>query len=56
MIIYMKNNKVDKIWFYQKPVAVLYPPLFLNKNELKLKSFKWLDKHRPRNKDDIFYW
>lgn len=56
MDIYMKNNKLDKIWFYETPKGKIHPPLTLNQSETLLPNFKWVEKNRPFNKKDIFIW
>jgi len=52
--IYMKNNNPDRIIFLKKPTGTMYPLDELE--ETKLKDFKWLDKLRPKSKNDIFFW
>ncbi len=56
MDIYLKNSKLDKIWFYVKPKGKIHPPLSLNQSETLLDGFKWEIFQRPRNKEDIFIW
>ncbi|MBN1180786.1 MAG: hypothetical protein JXB49_00765 [Bacteroidales bacterium] len=56
LIIYFKENKPDKIYFLNNPVATLYPPDDLPKADLYLNNFRWLDKYRPKSKEDIFVW
>lgn len=56
MEIYMKNGKVDKIWFFEKPTGKIHPPLSLSKSELLLPKFKWNIDFRPLNKNEIFIW
>jgi len=56
MAIFMKDNKIDKIWFYSKPKGVMYPPLMLTGNELFLDGFFWFDDYRPKRWQDIFIW
>jgi len=56
MEIYMKNSKVDKIWFFEKPVGKIHPPLTLSQDELLLSNFKWNVDYRPLNKFEIFIW
>jgi lipopolysaccharide export system protein LptA len=48
MIISIKDNKVQRIKFLEKPTATLYPPNDAPEAELKLKLFKWLLKDRPQ--------
>ncbi len=56
MTIYLKENKIDKIWFYTQPKGVIYPPYSLTESELYLPGFKWLDDYRPKSKEDVFIW
>ncbi len=54
--IYLKENKVDKIYFRSKPVAILHPVNQIPEDKKKLKGFRWLKELRPKDKDDIFIW
>ncbi len=54
MNIFLKNQKLDKIWFYEKPTSVLKPPNSLSDSQKKLTGFRWEEKHRPKNPRDIF--
>jgi len=56
MIIYLKDNKVDKIWFYTQPKGIIYPPFALADTELYLPGFQWLDEFRPKSSKDVFIW
>ena len=56
MNIYLKDNKLDKIWFYKKPTGKINPPLTLSQSETLLDGFKWEEKNRPLKKADIFIW
>ena len=56
MEIYMKDNKVDRIWFFEQPKGKIYPPLSLSIKETLLENFKWDIDYRPLNKDEIFIW
>jgi len=52
LIIYMKNGQVGRINMVNDPEGVLYP---LNElEETKLKGFQWLERLRPKKKEDIF--
>ncbi len=52
LIIYMKKGQVSRINMVNDPEGVLYP---LDKlKETKLKGFQWLEKLRPKKKEDIF--
>lgn len=54
MIIYFKDKKLDKMWFYNNPKAKMYPPLQLSKKEVEIDGFRWFEKHRPLSKNDVF--
>lgn len=56
MEIYLKDSKLDKIWFFEKPTGKMHPPLSLSKDELLLPDFKWNVDYRPLNKSEIFIW
>jgi lipopolysaccharide export system protein LptA len=56
MEIYMKDNKVDKVWFFEMPKGKIHPPLELTYDETKLPGFKWDIDYRPFSKDDLFVW
>ena len=54
MEIYMKNNKVDRIWFFEQPKGKIHPPLTLDITETILPNFKWDIDYRPLNKSYNF--
>jgi len=56
MLIFLKNNQVNKITFYTKPDATMYPINELSPKELQLKDFTWRIEQRPKSKSDIFVW
>jgi lipopolysaccharide assembly outer membrane protein LptD (OstA) len=56
MVIYLKDRKVQRIALLTKPSGTIYPPGQAPEEELILKGFSWLEKFRPRTKDDIFFW
>jgi lipopolysaccharide export system protein LptA len=56
MTIYLKDKTIDKIWYFTKPIAKLYPPQTLSPTEEKVVGFKWLQQFRPLNKNEIFIW
>jgi lipopolysaccharide export system protein LptA len=56
MDIYFVDNEVDNIIFYKKPEGTLYPPFYLEAEELKFDNFEWNIQHRPKTKEDIFMW
>lgn len=51
MIINIRDNKVKRIKFLDKPTATLYPPKDAPESELKLKLFKWLKHLQPQRSD-----
>ena len=55
LLIHIKENKVDKIIFFNKPDATLYSANELSPNELLLKDFVWKENERPKQKEDIFH-
>ncbi len=56
MEIYMKDNKVDKVWFFEMPKGKIHPPNALNSEETLLPNFKWDIDYRPFSKEEIFFW
>jgi lipopolysaccharide export system protein LptA len=56
MELYFKDNKVDRIWFFDDPVGKIHPPMTLKESETKLENFKWDIAYRPENKYEIFVW
>ena len=54
MDIYLKDNKLDKIWFYEKPKGNIHPPMTLSQDETTLSGFKWEEHNRPLKKEDIY--
>lgn len=54
LVIYTKENKIDRITFITKPAATLYPLNELPPKELQLKDFKWRISERPMKREDIF--
>jgi hypothetical protein len=56
LMIFLEDKKVQKINFYKKPTATLYPLDKAPAEELILKDFKWLGKRRPLSRNDVFRW
>jgi lipopolysaccharide export system protein LptA len=54
LIIYLKDNDIEKINFLNKPDATLFPIEKVDVKEFKLKNFIWRKKERPLNKEEIF--
>lgn len=51
--IEVKDNDVQSISFYDKPEAILYPPLDLPPKEALLKDFIWRGAEQPLSVDDL---
>ena len=56
MEIYMKDNELVRMWFFEKPTGKIHPPLTLSKAETLLPNFKWDIDYRPLDKTEIFIW
>ncbi|MDY0313669.1 MAG: organic solvent tolerance protein OstA [Bacteroidales bacterium] len=56
MTIWLKNNKIENVWFYDKPDGETIPIEQLSKEQIFLKDFRFLDEYRPKSRDDIFIW
>ena len=56
MTIFMGEDKVDKITFYQQPDATMYPLKDLPTVDARLKDFHWLGAFRPSGRADVFQW
>ncbi|HAN20010.1 MAG: hypothetical protein A2X13_05005 [Bacteroidetes bacterium GWC2_33_15] len=54
LIIYLRNNQVERINMIKQPAGTLYPLDELQ--ETKLKGFQWLEYFRPKEMKDIFTW
>ncbi len=54
LVIFMKENKPDRIRFLNRVESVLYPLDDLQGEERLLPNFRWLDDIRPKNRDDVF--
>ena len=54
LLIFIKDNEIDKISFINKPEATLYPIKDIPADDLKLKNFQWRAAQRPQTKEDIF--
>ena len=50
----LKKGKIDKVTFLQQPSGKTYPRNKFPKTRKKLKGFRWLEKQRPKKKEDIF--
>lgn len=54
LMIYIKENSVEKITFLKKPDATLFPMNDFNPKDFLLKDFNWREKERPHSMGDIF--
>ncbi len=54
MTIWLAENKIQSIVFFEKPEATLYIPTELSQKEQKLKNFNWQISKRPVDRFDIF--
>lgn len=54
IVLYLKEQQVEKITFITQPDATLYPMGELNKKELFLDGFIWKGTERPQNKNEIY--
>ena len=56
MTIFLNDNKIKNIWFYEKPDGETIPIEQVTDEQIILKDFKWYDFIRPLSKEDIFIW
>lgn len=56
MTIWFENDKIERIWFYEKPDGETIPIQQLKSEQTFLKDFRWLDEFRPKTRSDIFDW
>ena len=56
MTIYLSENKIERIWFFDKPDGETIPIDQVTNEQVFLKDFVWYDLIRPKNKFDIFFW
>ncbi len=54
LVIFMKENKPDRIRFLNKVESVLHPMEELQGEERFLQGFRWLEEIRPQNSEDVF--
>lgn len=50
LTIGVKDNKVSRIVFREKPISNLYPIAMAEPEDVTLKGFRWLDSLRPKDK------
>lgn len=53
MKIKIDSNEIDKIYFYDKPTAVLTPSDDMNPQGIKMEGFNWRLTERPKSKADL---
>jgi lipopolysaccharide export system protein LptA len=52
--VLVEKGKISEIIEYQNPEGTIDPPIPIGPEPLRLKGFQWLDKLRPKKKNDIF--
>jgi len=56
MMIYLKDNKVQKVNYMTQPDGTYYPLKLLPPEEAKLQDFRWVEQWRPMDYMDVFRW
>jgi len=56
LLIFINKKQFETITFITSPEGTLYPVNELPVSERILKNFKWQDKNRPKEKNDVFKW
>lgn len=54
LMIWVNDDEVESISFYNQPDAQLYPPDELSPSEALLKDFEWRGEERPEKVEDLF--
>lgn len=54
MLIFVEKNDIQTITYIDKPEGTLYPENEISPYDLKLKGFNWLEKLRPKTKEEIY--
>jgi len=54
MKIFLENNEIEELRFYDYPDGKFWSDKELPMNDRKLKEFRWLDAYRPKDIMDIF--
>lgn len=52
--LYFKNEDINKVLFVNDIKGNMYPMRQIPEDQKQLKSFKWLDERRPKNKLELF--
>ncbi len=53
LTVWFNNEGVDRATFRNKPESTIFPLAEINDEEMRLKHFVWLEKKRPKKKNDI---
>lgn len=53
LTVWFGGDGVDRATFRNKPESIVYPLADVKDDEMRLKHFVWLEKKRPKNKNDI---
>lgn len=53
LTVWFNNEGVDRATFRNKPESTVFPLAEVNDEEMRLKHFVWLEKKRPKKKNDI---
>ncbi|MFC2096959.1 OstA-like protein [Bacteroidota bacterium] len=56
IVLMLRDKKLIRIKWIDRPDNALHPLDMLKENELFLEGWNWLDISRPKNKKDIFIW
>ncbi|MFZ5941616.1 MAG: OstA-like protein [Bacteroidota bacterium] len=56
MIIYLKDNKLSRVNWLEKPSGTFYPLKLFPETETRLPDFKWMDSWRPVDSLDVYRW
>ena len=54
MTIFLEDNKISQIRFYDQPDGKIHPDKQFEAKDRRLVNFRWLDKYRPYNISDLF--
>jgi lipopolysaccharide export system protein LptA len=56
LIIYLKDNRINRVNYTTKPEGTYYPLDLFPGSESKLADFRWVEQWRPRSWRDVFVW
>ena len=54
MVMYFKNKKINKAVLTSATNGTMYPLDNLKEKTLRLNTFFWVEKERPKSKNDLF--